>query len=231
MLAACQRQLDEHWASLWSGGHIAIQMVAKPEDAVGTDYALMSILDDADQEGALGYHDLQGRPFGRVFAKTVMSNGGSLMTGSMSVSVTLSHEILELVGDPGANQWGDGPGGIEFAMELCDAVEDDAYVIDGVAVSDFLGPNYFEEGAPGPYDQLGLLKQPFQPPRAGGYEILRTSATDIHNITARGEGDVRIMGSASGAARIVRFTPEYPAWKKEMKLHEASRAHRREARR
>jgi hypothetical protein len=56
---------------------------------------LLSFFDTSDEAGALGYHDLSpaGTPLGKVFAKT------DLMYGSL-VSVTASHELLEMLADP-----------------------------------------------------------------------------------------------------------------------------------
>src|SRR5262249_59248999 len=90
-----------------------------------------TIFDTADQAGALGYHDLTsaGLPIGKVFAKTTLDAGDR-------VSVTLSHEVLEMLGDPDINLMVQkGPRG--YAYEVCDAVEDDSlgYDINAVLVS------------------------------------------------------------------------------------------------
>jgi hypothetical protein len=55
----------------------------------------LSILDNSDQAGALGYHDLtpDGLPLGKVFA------GSDLQLG-FKWTVTASHELLEMLGDP-----------------------------------------------------------------------------------------------------------------------------------
>jgi len=49
------------------------------------------ILDDSDQAGALGYHDLtsDGLPIGKVFAASDLKAGTSW-------TVTASHELLEM---------------------------------------------------------------------------------------------------------------------------------------
>jgi hypothetical protein len=107
---------------------------------------VLSILDNADQADALGYHDItpDGLPLGKVFAKTTLDDKGS-------VSVTTSHELLEMLGDPDINlvaELDDGSGKPSkfYGYEVCDACEDDSfgYKIDGVLVSDFVYPAYFE---------------------------------------------------------------------------------------
>src|SRR5882672_9437152 len=88
----------------------------------------MGMFDTADQAGALGYHDLTtaGLPIGKVFAKTTLD-------AHDLVFVTLSHEVLEILGDPDINLIVQ-KGGRGYSYEVCDAVEDDSlgYDINGV---------------------------------------------------------------------------------------------------
>jgi hypothetical protein len=105
----------------------------------------LSILDDSDQAGALGYHDItpDGLPLGKVFAGTDLKYG-------YTWSVTTSHELLEMLGDPNINLTvfvqNDQSTGILYAYEVCDACEADqfAYKIGNVLVSDFVYPAWFE---------------------------------------------------------------------------------------
>lgn len=105
----------------------------------------LSMLDDSDQAGALGYHDLtpDGLPIGKVFA------GSDLKYGYIW-SVTASHELLEMLGDPNINltvlvQNTDTAGTL-YAYEVSDACEADnyGYAIGDVKVSDFVFPSWFE---------------------------------------------------------------------------------------
>jgi hypothetical protein len=101
----------------------------------------VAVLDNSDQAGALGYHDLTstGLPLGKVFAASDKQFGDS-------VSVTLSHEVLEMLMDPFINLTALMGDGKFYAFEACDAVEADGlgYAIDGVQVSDFVLPAYFQ---------------------------------------------------------------------------------------
>lgn len=70
-------------------------------------------------------------------------------------SVTLSHEALELVGDPELNLLVRGPHPtakreVFHWFEMCDAVQNESYTIDGISVSNFVLPLYFTSG-----DELG----------------------------------------------------------------------------
>jgi len=101
------------------------------------------ICDDSDTAGALGYHDTtaEGLPLGKVFWGTDLKYG-------QLPSVTLSHELLELLADPLIQTVAflqDAQGVILYAQEICDPCEADAlgYEIDGVVVSDFVLPAWF----------------------------------------------------------------------------------------
>ena len=67
-------------------------------------------------------------------------------------TVTLSHEALELVGDPEVNLLVQGPNPADATRtvfhwyEMCDAVQAETYDIDGVEVSNFVLPLYFTGG-------------------------------------------------------------------------------------
>ena len=95
-----------------------------------------------------------------------------------------SHELLEMCVDP----YGDrlvtaravkpGQGRVEYLVEVCDPCEAVAYEIDGVAVSDFYTPRYFD---PAPragvrYCHTGAITRPRQVLR-GGYLSWRVPAT------------------------------------------------------
>src|SRR5262249_52494184 len=86
------------------------------------------VLDDPDQAGALGYHELtiQGAPFEKSFAKPDLESGPS-------GTATLSHELLEMLADPWINWCAIGRDSKIYALEVSDAVEADnlGYMIDG----------------------------------------------------------------------------------------------------
>lgn len=126
--------------------------------------------DDADKARALGYHDLthRGQPIAKVFVKSTFAN-------NEAVSVAASHELFEMVIDPIANLWADA-GHKEYAYEMSDPVEEDTFVFDGLQMSNFVYPSWFEpfKHPPGTkYDHLGLLKKPFSMSK-GGYMIVKT---------------------------------------------------------
>ena len=142
--AALQTQVTRDFFPIW-GVNAKLSSLPHGKNAPAGSWVL-AILDNADQAGALGYHDItpDGLPLGKVFAKTTIDDGGA-------VSVTASHELLEMLGDPDINltaELDDGSGKPSkfYAYEMCDACEDDSfgYKINGVLVSDFVYPAYFE---------------------------------------------------------------------------------------
>lgn len=128
---------------------------------------VLGIFDTADQAYVLGYHDItpDGLPVGKVFVETSRANNAS-------VSVVTSHELCEMVVNPFINRMIPDPRHpFRFWIsEVCDPVEADAdgYEIDGVLVSNFVYPSYFNDLA-GPWDQAGLLTGPMPTLRPGGY--------------------------------------------------------------
>lgn len=109
---------------------------------------LLALLDDSDQADALGYHEAtrHGLPLGKVFVRTTKRDGGIW-------TVAGSHEGLEMLGDPFVNKVAtvDGPHGMRlYAYEVADAPEADelGYEIDGVRVSDFVTPEWFDPRTP-----------------------------------------------------------------------------------
>lgn len=137
-------------------------------------------LDDADAASALGLHELDfaGQPISKVFVKPTLEAGEE-------VSVTASHEVLEMLIDPSAQLWAQGQDGLFYAYEVCDAVEDEKYDIDGVTVSNFVYPSFFESwhkpraesstGQETRFDHLNKVSRPFQTLRKG-YQIVSNGA-------------------------------------------------------
>ena len=123
------------------------------------------ILDNSDQAGALGYHDFTpgGKPIAKVFAKTDQQY-------QASVTVTLTHELAEMMVDPYIALAAQTDASSFYAYEVGDPVEadTDGFTVDGVLCSDFALPNWFIPGAPKPYDHRLLCTTPLQI-RPGGY--------------------------------------------------------------
>jgi hypothetical protein len=127
-------------------------------------------LDDADQPGALAYHDLtpDGFPLSKVFVRTTLEN-------HEVVSVSASHELVEMLVDPAINLMSTGPDAeTMYAYESADPVEALSFDVNGVAMSDFVYPSFFEgfrKRASTRFDHMDRVKKPFEI-LAGGYQII-----------------------------------------------------------
>jgi hypothetical protein len=116
------------------------------------------------------YHDLtkDGQPVSKIFVKTTLAD-------HQLVSVTACHELFEMAIDPIANLWAEDDDGIEYAYEMCDPVEEQTFLVDRIAMSNFLHPAWFEpfeHPKDTKFDHLGSLKKPFSMTK-GGYTIIK----------------------------------------------------------
>jgi hypothetical protein len=166
LIAALQKCYDQHFLPVW-GYPVRLYIATR---ARPSDWQLV-FFDDATQAGVLGYHALtkDGQPAASVFVK-------STEAVEQSVSVVTSHELFEMVIDPVANLWAQTADGTEYAYEVSDAVEEDTFPVDGIQMSNFLHPSWFEpfEHPKGTkFDHLGLLKAPFTMTK-GGYSVVKT---------------------------------------------------------
>jgi hypothetical protein len=130
------------------------------------------VWDDAQQAldaGAYGRHEVVGgAPVGHVFVAASTRR-------RRPWSVAASHEVVEAVLDPQLNTYKYRPStGELWALEPCDMVDDQSYAIGKVAVSNFVYPAYFDEGAAGPYDRLGNLTKPFELSDRGYADVVQS---------------------------------------------------------
>lgn len=151
VVRAINRQVAEDFEPYWDfGGRLRVEGPASGK--IDTNAlremrgdAVVYLLDSSTSDDALGYHDrsLAGIPFGFVYLDLCAQLGDPW-------SATLSHEALELIGDPQCNLLVQGPNprdssrpDVYHYFEMCDAVQAQVYEIDGVPVSNFVLPAYF----------------------------------------------------------------------------------------
>lgn len=163
LTAALQKCYDDHFLPVW-GYPVKLYNTSKPKRS---DW-LFIYFDDPDAPEVEGYHDLtyRGQPISKVFVKPSLAD-------NTPVSVTASHELFEMVIDPIANLWAEATVRTQYAYEMCDPVEEDTFMVDGLEMSNFLHPSWFEpfkhpRGTK--FDHLGRLKKPFTMTK-GGYVI------------------------------------------------------------
>jgi hypothetical protein len=165
-IRAVNRQIAEDFVPYWGFG-ATLRLEGKTGPGKGRfdaadmrGDAVLYIRDKADIADAEGYHDtnFRGIPYGFVFLELAD-------TLEEPWTATLSHEALELVGDPESNLLVQGPHPVHkgrrvfYWFEMCDPVQCEYYPVDGLPVSNFLLPLYFtssnEHG--GRNDFLGTL--------------------------------------------------------------------------
>jgi len=130
----------------------------------------IQFLNDADQEGALAYHDLTpgGMPLSKVFVGTTLKAGEK-------VGPSASHELAEMMVDPAIQMCCTGPDPKAiYAFETADPVEDLSFKVNGIDMSDFVTPAYFEsfrKAGSARFDYMNQVKRPFQILK-GGYQSI-----------------------------------------------------------
>jgi hypothetical protein len=153
--AAIQKQVARDFKPAW-GIEGTVDVFEKLED-VPIGYWHIVILDSIPFP-AQGIHQTEhGQPF-------------ALVQFSDNWTMTASHECLEMLADPfgnrtiAGNSIKRGQGRVEYLVEVCDPCEaaDFGYTINGVLVSDFYTPAYFDPVASPSkqYSQTGAIKKP-----------------------------------------------------------------------
>lgn len=197
---ACTVQLNRDVAYHW-GGAAAVRAGAGATDIAPGEWVFVWRDSLPDAPGAEAYHDVNGVGVPVLF--------GALSTCATvdDFSTATSHELVETLGDPGANLWADDGAGNEWAHELCDGCQGFSYKIGVVAVSDFLLPAFFVSGAAGPYHYLATQGQadlagPFKT-APGGYQIQRASSGAESQVNGK-IPDARIARAKHWSSRIFR---------------------------
>lgn len=165
LVKALQAYVDTYFAPVWGTPCKLVESKGFLKNA----WAIV-FLETADQPGALAYHDLtpDGLPLAKVFVGTTVKAGES-------VSVSTSHELAEMLVDPAINMMCTGPDPeATYAYEMSDPVEALSFKVNGIAMSDFVYPAYFEafrKPKSVKFDYMGKVTKPFQILR-GGYQIV-----------------------------------------------------------
>ena len=212
-LGPLQTQVSRDFAPAW-GVDADLDFVPKGTPAP-LDHWWLVVLDYSDYAGALGYHDMTptGQPLGKIFAGTDLQYGNQW-------TVTASHELLEMLGDPGINLTAMSMTGFRvdqnvvgrlYSYEVCDPCEDDryAYPIGGVPVSDFVYPAYFES-----FWKPGSTQFDFQKKITAPFQLLPGGYLSVYDMTG-GTGWQQLAASAdeagarapAGSRRERRRTP------------------------
>jgi hypothetical protein len=171
---ALDYQVSKHLASTWAG--ISASVSAVPSLAAMPAHAWPVFLVKTLPPHEGGFHmDKHNQPYAKVIASA----------HDDSWTIDASHEIVEMLVDPFGNRMEasqaiaiegddvvDAEGVFQYLVEACDPCEANqfAYDINGIAVSDFITPNYYDASpTPGAkYSYKGNITRPRQM-LEGGY--------------------------------------------------------------
>lgn len=216
--SALDVQLNQHLRPIWRTPQVLVDFVPRGEGSLPGAWELI-VADTSDVQKALGYHETRekdlaalyqtedGEPRGFAFAKDCLDSGAAL-------SVTISHEALELIGNPHCDAViYYRPTRTGYARELADPIENDryGYRIGDVLVSDFLTPAWFdveERGAV--YDYTLALRKP-RTIAPGGYHLswtkskgwVQTSARDGRTVQAQSSRELVGRPGTGGRSALI----------------------------
>jgi len=170
VIPAMQKQITRHFEPVWGWG-ANLKLNAKRFD-------MKVIIKDHARGGDLGYHIKDGRAIAYIFAKDDIAESGEYTS-------TLSHELLEMIADPNVSLYAIGKFRLKgrsksglFGLEVCDPVQENLYKINGVKVSDFVRPEWFEpehkKGAM-KMDHMKVIDAPFALAEGGYADVLASS--------------------------------------------------------
>lgn len=202
--SACNKQLARHVYPAWELAPQRVYSRRKGQGPVKGQWNIL-ILDDLDSKTSYGWHSdsSEAGVHGEVGCNVWLDHGGTLTDGAESISNTISHEVVEIYGNPNVNAWRDSGYNWQMAQELCDPVQAQTYKIDGISVSNFVFPEFFD---PTPYDNtfdyLRYFNEPFQC-APGGYFVWRR-----------------------GSEEHQYFAQDVPQWRRELRSARVARPHR-----
>ena len=162
LAAALNKQASRDLAPIWDvSGHVT---VLENPDSVPHGVSPIILMDQVPG----GMHGVHTTDHGVPFAIVLAADDWPL---------AVSHEFIEMLVDPSGTKTVPGrkmqvvdgvaqdiDGQVDYVLEVCDPVEDQsyAYMIDGVLVSDFYTPRYFDDSAAADirYSYSGKIKRP-----------------------------------------------------------------------
>jgi len=154
--------------------------------------------------GAFGLHDATVKIQGNTAVASIFGfvDIAKIIKRNQDWSITLSHEILEILADPipDSHPISDldipenglfhfitckhlfGPD-IEYLVEPCDPVHILNYKINGIRVSDFVFPSYYSCGS-SPFDAMRMISNPGQLAPVGYYSFRKVSRSGKGPLTS-----------------------------------------------
>jgi hypothetical protein len=196
---ALQQQVDNDFAPAW--GVRADISAPAAGDAIPPDAWQVNVVDSLPGPGEDGVHqvDDQGNPY----AAAVKGAG---------LSVTISHEVLEMLVDPWGNRFTRAPDidsnfpnrQVFYLVEVGDPCETSDYPIDGVQVSDFVRPSFYDPNGVAPFDFLNTLAGPLKVAKDCYISWFDPADGKWHRLTGDGGDGIIVTGKVVTPGRNPR---------------------------
>ncbi|CAD6547852.1 hypothetical protein ACFQ3P_25785 [Paraburkholderia sabiae] len=203
VVAAISKQVNFDFFPIWKIPAV-ISTYGASEDVPPNSYRVVVVshsilIDGREVMGAHRGKDKSGNPFALV------SDKGDHW------SHTLSHEILEMLVDPTLEQYRPGKWAghdVSFLVEICDPCQGIPYDIDGVAVSSFITPRYFDEQKHDntDYSWRGSIDEPLTC-APGGYLVWRADEDGPfkgEHVAIDSNGGITYLGKFQGGMMTAR---------------------------
>lgn len=217
---ACALQISRDCSPLTGYAPVPVVFTKNPQK--GT--RVIDVVDVQDDPQALGWHTSEAGDhiYGVSSVKPVLDHGGGKLTGQLSASSVISHEVLEMFCDPFCSGWADSGRGFLVAWEVGDPVQSDSYDIavgtQKVSVSNFVTSEWFNPNASrgDQFDFLGKVKRPFTMSR-GGYWVQERTTAQTQKMGRTVDNDFPPL----------LFDAHFPEWLKPIKEASHSRSQRK----
>ena len=194
-IPAWTKAANRDFAPVWRTPHVRIVLLGRREAPRGGIVATFK--QKGPISGALAFHGSHaGVPYIVVYSGVTQYYG-------YSPSLAFTHELFEMLADHFVSGFNIGyltqsyyvgtdaypmPKWAPWFNEVCDPVEKYTYKRDGVRISDFITPNWFNDPVSKTgYDYLGLVQYPFQVLK-GGYAqfVIDGSVTVVQDFKGAG---------------------------------------------
>jgi hypothetical protein len=204
-IAAVVNLQAQQLADAWGLPRAPVAFYATPEGlpVVSGEVRVVHIVDNLDDEGALGWHTVIG---GLVISKVQAQD----VNGTCC---TVGHEVFETHVDPGCDQWRKKGAGM-VALEVADPVEADAYPVTVTIMgetrtllgSNWITPKWFDAADFDPdaeRDHMGRVREPFGM-TPGGYMVIADAAGNETDIYARRVRHADQRGELAAGRKLAR---------------------------
>ena len=224
--AAVQKQVTRDFTPVW--GLPATVSAFADIESVPTDYHLVVVFgDSAELAGRLEFAigpEAAARLLGEfdrdqvagVHLNEFTRQPFALVEGAGAWTVTVSHEVLEMITDPYGNRLiaaalpGDPDRRVNYLVEVCDPCLSTFYPVNGVPVADFYTPRYFDpvRSESIRYSFTGEIERPLQILEGGYLTWIDPLDSGLYQLQAGADepallADIAALRSTSTPLRIL----------------------------